>query len=232
MPLDERVVNAIVKRYIKKDTILSLGTGEMNEAFLRQIALHAMQKGLEIKFVPTSVKLAEIASSLKLKIASINDQEIDLAIEFADLVDKDFNFVSRQTHSLVRDKMVGQSAAEMLVIAEEKNYAEQIYGMIPYEVAVFGARHSLIRLDQFGKASFRKKANGEKFMTETGHYIIDVEFDRVFDIQDLEYETKEVPGVLESGLFIDYADRVLLHNGKIHLMSRIGPELSAEAKKE
>lgn len=227
MALDERIVEAIVERYIKNDTVLAVGTGSQNEVFLRQIALKAHEKEFNISIVPTSVKLAEIASSLKLKIVSINDNEIDLSIEFADLVDKDFNFISRQTHSLVRDKMVGQSAAEMLVIAETKNYVKRLYGVIPYEVAVFGAKHSLIRLDQFGKAKFRLNEKGERYMTETGHYIIDVEFDEVFDLGDLEYETKEVPGVLESGLFIDYADRILLHNKKIHLMSRIGPELKA-----
>ncbi len=226
--MDERVVKAIVDRYIKKDMILSVGTGSMNESFLRQIALLSHEKDLDIRFVPTSMKLTELASALQLKIASINDYEIDLSIEFADLIDKDFNFISRQTHSLVRDKMVGQSAGEMLVIAEEKNYVKQLYGDIPYEVAVFGAKHSLVRLDQFGEARFRMKENGEKYMTETGHYIIDVKVDAVFDLEDLEYETKEVPGVLESGLFIDYADRVLLHNKKIHLMSRIGPELKAK----
>lgn len=227
MSLEERVVKAIVDRYIKKDMVLSVGTGPMNESFLRQTALLAHEKNLNIMFVPTSMKLTELASALKLKIVSINDYEIDLSIEFADLIDKDFNFISRQTHSLVRDKMVGQSAGEMLVIADEKNYVKQLSGVIPYEVAVFGARHSLIRLDQFGEAKFRMNENGEKYMTETGHYIIDVKADNTFDLEDLEYETKEVPGVLESGLFIDYADRVLLHNKKIHLMSRIGPELKA-----
>lgn len=228
MALGELIIKAVVDRYVKDDTILSLGTGPQNELFLRQIALKTHELDLDIRFVPTSVKLAEIASNLKLKIASINEYEIDLAIEFADLVDKDFNFISRDTTSLVRDKMVGQSAAEMLVIAEEKDYVKQLSGIIPYEVAVFGARHSLVRLDQFGNAKFRLKENGERYMTETGHYIIDVDFDKAFDLDDLEYETKEVPGVLESGLFIDYADRVLLHNKKIHLMSRIGPELKSK----
>jgi len=230
MSLDKRVVKAIANRYVKTDMIFSVGTGPMNEDFLREIALLAHERGLDLKFVPTSMKLTEIASNLKIKIASINDYEIDLAIEFADLVDKDFNFVSRQTTSLVRDKMVGQSAGEMLVVAEKKNYVHILSGMIPFEVAVFGSRHSLLRLDQFGKAKFRMKENGERYMTETGHYIIDVEVDDAFDLDDLQYKTKEVPGVLESGLFIDYADRVLLHNDKIHLMSRIGPELSGENK--
>jgi len=230
MALDERVVEAVVGRYLEKNMVLAVGTGRLNEVFLRQAALKAHGEGFAISIVPTSVKLAEIASTLKLKIVSINEADVDLAIEFADLVDKDFNFISRDTTSLVRDKMVGQSAAEMIVVADEKNYVTQLSGMIPYEVATFGAKHSLIRLDQFGKAKFRENANGDRYLTETGHYIIDVETDEVFDLDDLQFHTKEVPGVLESGLFIDYADRVLLHNKKIHLMSRIGPEL--EAKEE
>ncbi|MCX6802880.1 MAG: ribose 5-phosphate isomerase A [Candidatus Diapherotrites archaeon] len=228
MPLDERIIEAIAERYIQDGMILAVGTGPQNITFLRQMALKAQEKNYKISLVPTSVKLAEVASSLKMKISSINDTDIDLSIEFADIIDKNFNFISRLTTSLVRDKMVGQSAAEMLVVAKESNYVKRLYGSIPYEVDVFGAEHSLVRLDQFGKAAFRLNKNGEKYVTETGNYVVDVDIDKVYDLEDLEYETKEVPGVIESGLFIDYADRVLLYNGKIHLMSRIGPELKAK----
>ncbi|MEM0359737.1 MAG: ribose 5-phosphate isomerase A [Candidatus Diapherotrites archaeon] len=228
MPLDERIIEAIAERYIHDGMVLAVGTGPQNLVFLKQIALKAHEKGYQLSIVPTSVKIAEVAASLKMKIASINTADIDLSIEFADIIDKNFNFISRLTTSLVRDKMVGQSAAEMLVIAKESTYVKRLYGIIPYEVDVFGAVHSLVRLDQFGKAKFRLNKNGEKYLTETGNYIIDVDIDKVYDLEDLEYETKEVPGVIESGLFIDYADRVLLYNEKIHLMSRIGPELQAK----
>ena len=41
-------------------------------------------------------------------------------------------------------------------------------------------------------------------------------------LDDLEYQTKEIPGVLETGLFIGYADRIVLMDGKkITVKSRI-----------
>ena len=40
-------------------------------------------------------------------------------------------------------------------------------------------------------------------------------------MEDLEFQAKDIPGVLETGLFIGYADRVLLHNGKLDMLSRL-----------
>ena len=59
------------------------------------------------------------------------------------------------------------------------------------------------------------------FKTETGHYVIDVNVDEIYSLEDLEFQAKDIPGVLETGLFIGYADRVLLHNGRLDMLSRL-----------
>ena len=64
-----------------------------------------------------------------------------------------------------------------------------------------------------GEANLRKKL-GKPVRTETNHYIIDVKIDEIYGLDDLEFKAKDVPGVLETGLFIGYADRILLHGKK------------------
>ena len=76
------------------------------------------------------------------------------------------------------------------------------------------------QLEKLGMAKARER-NGKMFKTETGHYIIDVNVDEIYSLEDLEFQAKDIPGVLETGLFIGYADRVLLHNGKLDMLSRL-----------
>ena len=219
--LEEEIIEALVEKFLRNKISVALGTSEHAKTFLKKIALKVAEKELKVKIVPTSLELATLCTTLKLPIASINDREIDLAIEFADMIDTQFNFIKHMTTSLIRDKMIAQSASEMIVVGEEQNYVKRLHGVIPFEVDSFGAERTLLQLDEFGDAEFRLKKNGERFVTESGNYLIDVRFDQIYSLEDLEYDTKKIPGVIETGLFLGYADRILLHNKRIKVISRI-----------
>ncbi|MBI4044478.1 MAG: ribose-5-phosphate isomerase A [Candidatus Diapherotrites archaeon] len=228
--LSEAVIEKFILKYIKDGDVVSIGTSKAGEVFLKQLALALELDHIpinSIRFVPTSNRLAVIARQLEIPVTTINDQEIDFAVEFVDQVDRDFNFVKRDSSSLVRDKMIAQSAENLVVVAEEKNFVRKIRGHIPFEIAFFGWKRTLNQLEAFGHARIREgKKNddgsnsGRKLKTETGHYIVDVDCDKVFSLEDLEYKAKEVPGVLETGLFLGYADRIVLHNGRVRVLSR------------
>ncbi|MAG22041.1 MAG: hypothetical protein CL943_01895 [Candidatus Diapherotrites archaeon] len=213
MALTEEIIDALVEKYIKPDSILAFGTSNDAEVFLKKIALKLQdpEHHLEnVSIVPTSSHIATILSSVHIPIADINAREIDVAVEFVDLVDHHFNYIKRDSLSLVRDKMIAQSAAEMIAIVEEKNFVKRLAGVIPFEIAIFGWKRSLVQLEALGKAKLRMKG-GQPYKTETNHYIIDVEVDEIYSLEDLEFESKNIPGVLEAGLFIGYADRILAH---------------------
>ncbi|MCD6247139.1 MAG: ribose 5-phosphate isomerase A [Candidatus Diapherotrites archaeon] len=219
--LEEEIIEALVDKYLRDNITVALGTSKHSETFLKKIALKVTENELKIKIVPTSLELATLCTSLKLPIASINDKEIDVAFEFASMIDNQFNFLKRDSKSLIRDKMIAQSATELIVVSEKKNYVKRLHGKIPFEIDSFGAERTLLQLDEFGEASFRLKENGERYTTESGNYIVDVKFDQVYSLEDLEYDTKKIPGVIETGLFLGYADRILLHNDRIEVKSRI-----------
>ncbi|MBI2597789.1 MAG: ribose-5-phosphate isomerase A, partial [Candidatus Diapherotrites archaeon] len=192
------------------------------EVFLKKLALALEQKhiGLEdVSFVPTSHKLTIIAGQLKIPITSLNDSEIDIAIEFVDAVDEDFNFIKRDSFSLVRDKMIAQSAGILVVVAEEKHFSKKIGGAIPFEVSPFGWKRTLSQLSMFGAARLMEN-DGRPKKSETGNYMIEVLCDQMFSLEDIEIQSKQVPGVLETGLFLGLADKIILHNGRVKVLSR------------
>ncbi|MEM4256769.1 MAG: ribose 5-phosphate isomerase A [Candidatus Diapherotrites archaeon] len=222
--MEESHIEQLILRYIKDGYVVSIGSNSIGEKFLKKLALAIEDANIDInsiEFVPTSMKNATIASSLGLSIADLNEREVDVAIDFADQIDINYNFLKRHSHSFIRDKMIAQSAATLIVIAEEKAMVDKIKGSVPFEVCTFGWKRTLTQLDSYGKAT-RREIRGLPFKTETGNYVIDVRFDKIFSYEDLEIQSKNLPGVIETGLFLGYADKIILHGKKLQLLSRPG----------
>ncbi len=222
--MEESHVEQIISRYITDGYVISIGSNSMGEKFLKKLALAIEDDNVplnNIDFIPTSMKNATIASSLGLTIADLNEREIDVAIDFADQIDKNFNFLKRHSHSFIRDKMISQSAAMLIIIANESAFVEKIRGSVPFEVSTFGWKRTLNQLDSYGKAE-RRETKGVPYKTETGNYVIDVQIDKIFSYEDLEIQSKNIPGVIETGLFLGYADKIVLYGKKIQLVSRPG----------
>jgi ribose 5-phosphate isomerase A len=218
--ITEERVEALLERYVKQNTVISFGTGPTNEAFLKKLALYSVNSGLRIKVVPTSHTMALLCSQLRLPTVSLDDVEIDLAFDFVDQVDEDFNYISNETTSLIRDKMIAQDAAEMIVTCEEQNFVSKLNGKLAVEISTFAANKTIAQLMNLGNPVLRT-AKDKPVLSETGHYFVDIAFDEIYDIDDLDYQFKKIPGVLETSLFIGLADRVILHGNNLVVKSRM-----------
>ena len=224
MTINEKHIEDMVANYIKTGNLIAVGTSAMGRTFLKKLALALEDDKIDlwdVSIVPTSFELGSIASSLGIRIESINEREVDVAIEFADVVDRNYSYIKRDSMSLVRDKMIAQSAAILIVIADENDFVRRLKGMVPFEVSVFGWKRTVNQLEAFGEANIRQE-KGKPVKTESGNYLVDVNVDEIYDSDELEYMSKEIPGVLESGLFIGYADRIITHGGThIKMKSRL-----------
>ena len=61
-------------------------------------------------------------------------------------------------------------------------------------------------------------------VTDQGNFVVDVKFDSIPDPAGLEYTINNIPGVLENGLFVGVAHRILfgaLENGKPVVRERV-----------
>ena len=218
--LSEHEVEEFISKYVKNEMVLGIGSNPAGELFLKKLALRKEQEKLSIKVIPTSMHMASLLSQLHLPLADLNEDEIDLAIEFVDLADNDYNFVKRDSASFVRDKMISQGANELIIVLEKKNLAKDLHGLIPFEVVPFGWKRTLMQLETYGRASIRKKGFS-LFKTESGNHVVDVQVDEIFDLHEFELKSKDIPGVIETGLFLGYADRIVLVNDKIEVKSRM-----------
>jgi len=122
MEMYDEHVEGLLEKYVKDKSIISFGTGSLNEIFVKKLAQYIHNNSLSIRVVPTSHKMSMLCSELKLPTVSLNDVEVDLAFDFVDECDEDFNYISNSTTSLVRDKMIAQEASEFIVTLKDTNF--------------------------------------------------------------------------------------------------------------
>lgn len=218
--MNEEAMEKIVEKYVKGKKVIAVGSNALGENFLKKLAIQKEFMKEKIEVIPTSHKIAMLCNSLGFKTCSLNEKEIDLAVEFAEYADKNYNFVKKNSDSFVRDKMIAQSAEEMIAVINQNNLMEKLSGIIPFEVVPFGWKRTLMQLQSFGNAKL-KEIQGKPFKTETGNYVVETEVDKIYSLDELEYMTKNIPGVIETGLFIGYADRIILYGKEIEVKSRM-----------
>ncbi len=123
--------------------------------------------------------------------------------------------------ALLREKIVAAASRSMVVIADASKQVERLGRFpLPVEVNSFGlaATRRLVaqaaeRIGLEGPIVLRSLASGEPFVTDGGHFILDCRFGAIPDPETLACRLNEVPGVVEHGLFIGYAQAIVTETG-------------------
>ncbi len=207
--LSEEQVDAFVSRYIKNGQVVSIGTNQLGEIFLKKLGIWCETNRYHVEIIPTSTTQVQTAREFHLPLTTLNEREVDVAVEFVDQADNDYNFIKRNTASLVRDKMIAQSAGELIAVLPLREKYDKLHGIVPFEIASFGWKRTLLQLEQIGRVDFNAYRD-EPPKTELGHYLVEAEMDEHLLIDDIDSQARTIPGVIETGLFIGLADRFLL----------------------
>lgn len=219
--LSEEQVDAFVSRYVKDGSVVAVGTNQLGELFLKKLGMVCEQNRWDIEVIPTSTSQIATAKLFHLPLTTLNEREVDIAFEFVDQADNDYSFIKRYSTSLIRDKMIAQSAAELVAILPAKEQYERLHGNISVEISTFGWKRTLLLLERVGKVDHQKYGS-EPPKTESGHYLVDVEMDEHLSLEDIDMQARMIPGVLETGIFIGTADRlILVGDTEIKVKSRL-----------
>lgn len=196
---------------------LGIGTGSTADEFIRLLAV-MVADGLSIIGVPTSEKTKALCDELGVPLSTLEElPELDLVIDGADEVDGDKTLIKGGGGALLREKIVANAAKSMVVIADESKLVETLGAFpLPIEVNQFGlaATYNAVRetTTNLGLTGDIKLRGGENspFITDGGHFILDASFEHIHDAETLSNALLQIPGVVEHGLFIGYADTIFL----------------------
>ncbi len=151
--------------------------------------------------------------------------ELDLALDGADEVDPELRLIKGGGGALLREKIVISAARRFVVVAETPKKVERLgqHFRLPVEVARFAWADTRRRLETvLPDALLRTSAAGEPYLTDEGHFILDCALPPEADLDGLGPRLKQIPGVVEHGLFIGLAERALLGrpDGGVELIER------------
>lgn len=196
---------------------LGLGTGSTADQFVRALA-EKVKNGLDIVGVPTSERTAELARSLGIRLATLEEEPaLDITIDGADELDAQLRLVKGGGGALLREKIVATASKRMIVIADDSKVVDMIGAFpLPIEVAPFGlgATERAIaalaaKLGLTGPMMLRH-AGAEPYRTDGGHYIIDASFGRIPDPEALAAGLDVIAGVMGHGLFLGIASEAVI----------------------
>lgn len=203
--LSHKYIETFLEKNIHPNSTIALGTDKTSYKLVRELALKNVLKDLNVLIFPASVDIATMAHEYNLKIASFSNQ-IDLFIDFASEYDSFYNYTKTSTQSLIRDKMLAYYAKEVIVFAQNDSKKDMIRDF-PIEIARFGYLKTISFLDSFGEPSLRQNPYG-LVRTLGQNYIVDFKLDSNYTYEDLDFKIKGVPGIIETGLFVNLADKI------------------------
>jgi ribose 5-phosphate isomerase A len=193
---------------------LGLGTGSTATAFVELLA-EAVEDGLGVVCVPTSERIAELAKKLEIPLSTLEDTPVlDLAIDGADEIGPGLSLIKGGGGALLREKIVATSAKRFVVIADAGKVVGALGAFpLPIEIVPFGGKATrrkivaaISGLDISGRLTMRTNADGELYVTDGGHHIVDAHLTRIPDPAALGAALDAVPGVVEHGLFVGIAE--------------------------
>jgi ribose 5-phosphate isomerase A len=198
---------------IEDGMVLGLGTGS-TAAFAIEALGARVEKGLRIVGIATSEKTAVLARRLGVPLTSFAEhRHIDLTIDGADQVEhRTLHLIKGLGGALLHEKIVASASNRMIVIVDETKLVDRLgrATLLPVEIVSFGWQTVVDRLSAIGCAPRLRLIGDKPFITDGGNYIIDCVIEEIMDPAALEAQFATIVGVVESGLFVNLASRVVV----------------------
>ncbi|MFL4357979.1 ribose-5-phosphate isomerase RpiA [Streptococcus uberis] len=208
----KKVAGVTAAQYVKDGMIVGLGTGSTAYFFVEEIGRRVNEEGLQVVGVTTSSATTKQAENLGIPLKAVDEiDEIDLTVDGADEVDKEFNGIKGGGAALLMEKIVATPTKEYIWVVDESKMVEKLGAFkLPVEVVQYGAERLFRVFEKAGyNPSFRMKED-QKLITDMGNFIIDLDLkviEKPFEFAEMLDKTV---GVVEHGLFNGMVHKVIV----------------------
>jgi ribose 5-phosphate isomerase A len=214
----KRQAAARALEHVRDGMKLGLGTGSTAKHFVELLG-EKVRAGMNVIGVQTSEATRADAQRCGIPLTTLDEiDRLDLTVDGADEVDPALNLIKGGGGALLREKIVAAASDRMIVIADDTKWVDVLGRFpLPVEVIPFGLAatrramaSAFAESGVSGQMAIRKGKGGHVFVTDGGHWIVDVHLGRITDAPRLASLLSLIPGVVEHGLFIGLAGTAVL----------------------
>ncbi|HLK92131.1 MAG TPA: ribose-5-phosphate isomerase RpiA [Polyangia bacterium] len=204
---------------------VGLGSGRAASAFIAALAGRA-RRGLNIAGVPTSEASERLARSLGIPLIEIDEETLlDLTVDGADEVSPNLDLVKGRGAAFVRERIVAASSRRQVILVTPEKMVSALCANDPFPVEVIpmGAGLATRRLKALGlRPVLRQDPKAQRpVLSNNGNVIFDCWVSRPLAepglARTLETAVCRIPGVIDTGLFLGTAERVLVGHPDGHV---------------
>ncbi|NOQ44713.1 MAG: ribose 5-phosphate isomerase A [Nitrosopumilus sp.] len=195
-------------KFVKDNYVIGLGSGRAATTLVKSLALLIKEKKYNIIGVPTSLQIKLIAQENNIPIVE-SDQisHIDLVFDGADQIDSQNFVIKGGGGALLRENILFSLAKKIIVMADKTKFVKNFTRTVPVEVHPLARNSVTNTIQKFGgKSTLRSLDRGYPFFTENGNIILDCDFGTIKNPKTLTQKIKQIPGVMESGIFLRKPD--------------------------
>ena len=198
--------------FVTDGMIVGLGTGSTAYYFVAELGRRIKEEGLKITAVTTSSVTYEQAEGLGIPLKAIDDVEVvDLTVDGADEVDPALNGIKGGGGALLMEKIVATNSKDCIWIVDESNQVETLGAFkLPVEVVQYGAENLFRHFEKKGYSPAYREKDGQRFVTDQGNFIIDLDLKVIPDAEVLAEELDRTVGVVDHGLFLGMVSKVIV----------------------
>lgn len=209
----KKVAGYAAAELIESGMVVGLGTGSTVFYFIERL-IEKAKEGLEIRVASSSRRSEEQAKAGGMKIADIQTlTSIDITVDGADEIDPEKRMIKGGGGALLREKIIANTSREMVVIVDESKVVDKLgKHPLPVEILPFATAAIIDKIKKLGfLGMLREHPKDGLYTTDNGNHIYDIHFDTLRDDPEADHEKLlRIPGVLETGVFVNLAGRVLI----------------------
>ncbi len=201
-------------KYVRDGMLIGIGSGSTVEIFLKELGKRIRSEEIEVLGVPSSYQSHLIALEAGVRVVDLFEYpELDLCIDGADQIDEKLNCIKGGGGALTREKIVASASKRLIIIADSSKFVKNLNMPVPVEVIPFAYGFVKRKVEEL-KGEIRIRTGSGKVgpvISDNGNFIADCDFGTIADPEFLESKLREIPGIIENGIFCrSLVDTVLL----------------------
>jgi ribose 5-phosphate isomerase A len=235
MSVGDPAVDAVAARALEligDGARVGLGSGRTASAFIRLLGAR-VRAGLRATGVPTSGTVAAIALEVGIPLVELSETEmLDITVDGADEVAPNLDLIKGHGGALLRERIVAAASKRQVILVSAEKLVKQLGERfaLPVEVIPFAEGPVLRAIRHAGlDPHARMDADGEvSLVNENGNLTLDCALPAPLAdaraARALESLLRAIPGVVDTGLFLGTAERVLVGHadGRVDTLVREG----------